>query len=158
MNADLFERYMRMQEAEEPAAATPPPEEPKKKETLKDKAGKAVDWVKDKAKQVAAPLAMGAAVAGGMLLGANGKEVTPEQLQQQNVQLQQAADSNLKIDVDSLLKKAQQNPTSRYATQIATGLTALSDDGGEAPAQQKIKGEGGGLGGLINGVRGLIGR
>jgi uncharacterized protein HemX len=167
MNADLFERYSRsLREKEEEKAEEKPAEQQQKPAAEQPQQPAAPQGLGQRIiggiKKVAAPLAMGAAVGGAMLLAGKKNQVTPEQLQQQNMQLQQSADSNLKIDVDSLLQKAQQNPNSQYAKQIATGLTALADDAGEAPEQQNIKkedsGGGGIVGGIVNGVKGLLGK
>jgi uncharacterized protein YjbJ (UPF0337 family) len=129
MNAELFERYMKLREDE-------------KKPGLIDKAK---GFVKDNVGKVVAGAT--AAVAGGALLysALQGKKVTPEELQKENVELQQAADQNLQIDVNNLATKAKQHPESKYALSIANSLQGILDDDLETKKAPGIKKEGGGI-------------
>jgi uncharacterized protein HemX len=106
-------------------------------------------------KKNAGKLAAGAALVGGAILGANGEKVTPEQLQQQNLQLQQMLDNNLKMDVMSLMHKAQTGNTA-YSKKIYIATQPLSDNNVKVDpkAAPQIKKEGGGI---VDTVKGFVG-
>jgi hypothetical protein len=131
-------------------------EEQQQKKGLLQRGKEAVGgFVKNNVGKLAAGAGAAALVGGAMLLGKDGKKVTPEELQQQNMQLQQTLDDNLKLDIINLMHKAQTGGTP-YSKKIVIATQPLSDNANQVNAknQPKIKKDNGGI---IDTVKGFVG-
>jgi hypothetical protein len=151
MNANLYHLYTKhLREADEQPAEQQQPEE---KKGLLQRGKEAVgNFAKKHGGKLLAAGALAAGAAG--VLSGNKEKLTPEQIQQQNMELQQQLDNNLKMDVMSLMHKAQTGNTP-YSKRIFIATQPLSDNANQVDPrkQPKIKKEGG----LIDTVKGFVG-
>jgi uncharacterized protein HemX len=148
MNANLYCLYSKRLREED--------EEPQQKKGLLQRGKEAAgNFVKKHAGKLAAGVA-GAAIVGSALAGGKNGKVTPEELQQQNMTLQQQLDNNLKMDVMNLMHKAQTGNT-QYSQRIYAATQPLADNVNSVDPKKQpgIKKEGGGIVDTIKGVVGL---